>query len=71
MSSATISIRLNGADREVSAGTTIGQLLQLAGHGERRVAVECNGEIVPRSQHAQTALAHGDQIEIVQAIGGG
>ncbi len=71
MSTALISIRLNGADREVCVGTTIVQLLQLAGHGERRVAVERNGEIVPRSQHAQTVLIPGDQIEIVQAIGGG
>lgn len=71
MSTPMISIRLNGSDRQVPAGTTIAQLLQLAGYGERRIAVERNGEIVPRSQHPQTQLAAGDQIEIVQAIGGG
>lgn len=71
MPNTMIAIRLNGGEREVPAGTTIVQLLQWAGFGERRVAVECNGEIVPRSQHAQTALRAGDQIEIVQAIGGG
>lgn len=71
MSTAMISIRLNGGDREVPTGTTIVQLLQLAGFGERRVAVERNGDIVPRSQHAQAQLAPGDRIEIVQAIGGG
>lgn len=67
----TMSIRLNGEAREVPAGLSLSALLTLAGHGERRVAVERNGEIVPRSQHASTLLADGDRIEIVQAIGGG
>ncbi len=71
MSVAPISIRLNGEIREVPAGITIGGLLQLAGYGERRVAIERNGEIVPRSQHPDTEVAAHDQIEIVQAIGGG
>jgi sulfur carrier protein len=71
MSTPMIPIRLNGNARDVPAGTSIAQLLQLAGHGERRVAVERNGEIVPRSQHATTAVEPGDQFEIVQAIGGG
>ena len=71
MPNTMIAIRLNGGEREVPAGTTIAQLLQLTGFGERRVAVECNGEIVPRSQHALAELRAGDQIEIVQAIGGG
>jgi len=66
-----IPIRLNGNDREVPAGTSIAQLLQLAGHAERRVAVERNGEIVPRSLHASSIVEPGDQFEIVQAIGGG
>jgi sulfur carrier protein len=46
-------------------------LLQQAGYGERRVAVEVNREIVARSRHASHALAEGDQVEIIQAIGGG
>ena len=71
MSVAPIHIRLNGQIKEVPAGTHISGLLQLAGYGERRVAVERNGEIVPRSQHASTSLAADDHIEIVQAIGGG
>ena len=37
----------------------------------KRVAVERNGEIVPRSQHATTALESGDRLEIVVAVGGG
>jgi sulfur carrier protein len=37
----------------------------------KRVAVERNGEIVPRSRHTATALAAGDRIEVVAAVGGG
>ena len=62
---------LNGQRLEIPPTTTIAQLLVLAGHGERRVAIECNGEIVPRSQHATHQLKVGDRVEIVQAIGGG
>lgn len=71
MTDSSIQIRLNGAARDVPVGTTITQLLQLAGYGERRVAVERNAQIVPRSQHPSTELAADDHIEIVQAIGGG
>ena len=39
--------------------------------GERRVAVELNLEIVPRSRHAETVLQDGDRVEVVHAIGGG
>ncbi|MFP3616279.1 sulfur carrier protein ThiS, partial [Paraburkholderia sp. SIMBA_050] len=46
-------------------------LLETLGYAGKRVAVERNGEIVPKSQHAQTALSDGDQIEIVVAVGGG
>ena len=51
--------------------TTVLQLLQLEGLAERRVAVEVNGEIVPRSRHGEHALADGDRVEIVHALGGG
>ncbi len=64
-------IHLNGAPRTVPPGCTVAGLLRDAGHGERRVAVEVNGEIVPRSAHASRALAAGDRVEIVQALGGG
>lgn len=64
-------IQLNGEPFELPAGQTVAQLLiglELTG---RRVAVELNLEIVPRSQHATTALREGDQVEVVHAIGGG
>jgi sulfur carrier protein len=64
-------IRLNGEEREFDAPLTVAALLQAAGYGERRVAVEVNREIVPRSRHASHALAEGDQVELIQAIGGG
>lgn len=68
---APVGILLNGAPRTVPAGCSVAGLLRDAGHGERRVAVEVNGTIVPRSAHASRALAEGDRVEIVQALGGG
>ncbi|MBS0217644.1 MAG: sulfur carrier protein ThiS [Proteobacteria bacterium] len=64
-------IQLNGEARACAPGTTIATLLQLEGLAERRVAVEINGEIVPRSRHATTSLQDGDRVEIVHALGGG
>lgn len=64
-------IYLNGQAHECAAQTSVAALLAATGHGQRRVAVEVNREIVPRSLHAQHALREGDQVEIVQAIGGG
>jgi sulfur carrier protein len=64
-------ITLNGELRECLPATTVAALLAQTGHGERRVAVEVNREIVPRSRHGQHLLEDGDQVEIVQAIGGG
>ncbi|MEL1266127.1 sulfur carrier protein ThiS [Pseudoxanthomonas putridarboris] len=64
-------IQLNGQTRPLPAGSTIATLLQHEGLAERRVAVEVNGEIVPRSQHAALALQPGDRVEIVHALGGG
>lgn len=66
-----MNITLNGETREVGTGTSIQQLLQTAGYGGRRVAVEVNREIVPRSLHADRVLDPGDHVEIVHAIGGG
>ncbi len=64
-------ITLNGEARTVSPATTLADLLvelELAG---KRLAVERNGEIVPRGQHASTVLSEGDALEIVVAVGGG
>ncbi|HRQ66047.1 MAG TPA: sulfur carrier protein ThiS [Xanthomonadaceae bacterium] len=64
-------IQLNGENRDIPAGTSLAELLEREGLAGRRVAVEVNLDIVPRSQHAERALADGDRVEIVQAIGGG
>ncbi|HKZ11242.1 MAG TPA: sulfur carrier protein ThiS [Rhodanobacteraceae bacterium] len=64
-------IYLNGQSHDCATATTVAGLLAETGHGERRVAVEVNREIVPRSRHAQHQLQDGDHVEIVQAIGGG
>lgn len=64
-------IVLNGEPRSLPAPVTVSGLLQAEGLGERRVAVEVNGEIVPRGRHAAHELAPGDRVEIVHALGGG
>ncbi|HLV17081.1 MAG TPA: sulfur carrier protein ThiS [Pseudomonas sp.] len=64
-------IHLNGEVRDVREGQSIADLLAELGLTERRVAVELNLDIVPRSQHATTRLQAGDRLEIVHAIGGG
>lgn len=64
-------IVLNGSPRDCAQGITVATLLQEAGYGDRRVAVEVNREIVPRSVHIRYVLDEGDQVEIVHAIGGG
>ena len=64
-------IQLNGAAFELAAAQTIASLLEQLQLGERRVAVELNLELVPRSLHASTELNQGDVLEIVHAIGGG
>jgi sulfur carrier protein len=64
-------ITLNGDARDCAPGTTVSSLLDAAGYAGKRVAVEVNLEIVPRSEHAAHLLADGDRVEIVHAIGGG
>jgi len=64
-------IILNGQERSFEAPLTIAGLLQGMGLGERRVAVEVNREIIPRSQHGAYELKDNDRVEVVFAIGGG
>ena len=67
----SLNILLNGADTALDDVRTVHDLVVHLGYEGKRIAVERNGDIVPRSQHAQAALADGDQIEIVVAVGGG
>ena len=64
-------IQLNGELRAFTPGLTVAQLIVELGLSGRRIAVECNEHIVPKSEHGTTRLADGDRIEIVHAIGGG
>lgn len=64
-------IRLNGAPLALPTPCTLADLLTAQGLGGRRVAVEVNGEIVPRGRHSGHVLADGDVVEIVHALGGG
>jgi sulfur carrier protein len=64
-------IQLNGRDFEVPAGATVADLLRQLELLGRRVAVELNLDIVPRSQHGSVCLQAGDRVEVVHAIGGG
>lgn len=68
---ATIEIHLNGASHVLAGACSVAALLDATGHGGRRVAVEVNGEIVPRSRHDAHLLHDGDVVELVQALGGG
>jgi sulfur carrier protein len=62
---------INGESRRFPSSLTVAELVVALDHGGKRIAVERNGEIVPRGLHAETALADGDRIEIVVAVGGG
>lgn len=62
---------VNGAPKTIAPAITVQQLLELLAIGKGRLAIEINGEIVPRSTFTDRVLHEGDSIEIVQAIGGG
>lgn len=66
-----MNIRLNGEHLTLPGASTLADVLVAQGLAERRVAVEVNGEIIPRSRHAKHSLTDGDVVEIVHALGGG
>ena len=66
-----IEIQVNGESRRVADPATVAALLDQMQLTGKRLAVERNGEIVPKSRHADTGLASGDRLEIVVAVGGG
>ena len=71
MNTTSISVAVNGHTRQVPHATTVAQLLSELDTAGKRVAVERNGAIVPKSQHGSTQLSSGDRLEIVIAVGGG
>jgi sulfur carrier protein len=63
---------INGKTRSFEATSfSVANLVTTLELEGKRLAIECNGEIVPRSQFADTQLADGDKLEIVGAVGGG
>ncbi len=66
-----IQVTLNGQPQRFDIPLNIAQLLESMALQGKRIAVECNGEIVPRSQFGEQVLADGDRLEIVVAVGGG
>ena len=64
-------LTVNGEIRSLEGASDVAALVALLGLDARKVAVERNLEIVPKSAYAATALADGDRIEIVHFIGGG
>ncbi len=64
-------IIINGEGRVVPAGYTAAQLVETLGLAGRRIAMEVNQHIVPRSGYAAHIFSAGDRIEIVHAVGGG
>lgn len=64
-------IRLNGDIRDVQDGLSLAALVASLDLAGKRIAVELNGDIAPRSQHGDIMLRNDDRVEIVQAIGGG
>jgi sulfur carrier protein len=67
----SMNILVNGESRTIEQAGSVSELLIELGLAEKRVAVERNGELVPKSRHAEQSIEAGDRIEIVQAIGGG
>jgi thiamine biosynthesis protein ThiS len=70
-SPSSFEIELNGERRELPSGSTVLSLVESLGRDPRTVAVELNGDILPRVRYARTDLAPGDRLEIVHFVQGG
>jgi sulfur carrier protein len=66
-----IRLLVNGAERRFAPPVTVRALVGEMGMEGKRIAIERNGEIVPRSRYDETMLADGDRLEVVVAVGGG
>jgi len=69
--SKVITLIINGAPRQLPSNTTVATLIEEMGFAGKRIAIERNGDIVPRSTFANQTLVEGDKLEIVVAVGGG
>lgn len=66
-----MNLRVNGDERSFDGVGDVAALVRALGLDPRKIAVELNLEIVPRSTYARARLADGDRLEIVQFVGGG
>jgi sulfur carrier protein len=66
-----IDLVINGEPRQFPSPLSLAQLVDSLSLAGKRIAIEKNGEIVPRSQYGETPLLDGDRMEIVVAVGGG
>jgi sulfur carrier protein len=66
-----INVSINGTTRQLPDSTGVAALIEEMGLTGKRIALERNGEIVPRSLFAVQQLADGDKLEVVVAVGGG
>jgi sulfur carrier protein len=66
-----LTLSVNGTATRVDDAATIADVIAKIGAAGKRIAVERNGEIVPRSRYAATPVRDGDRLEIVGAVGGG
>lgn len=66
-----MNVEINGINHTLEADISLQQLVSDMDLGNKRLAIEVNREIVPRSQYPRHIINDGDKIEIVQAIGGG
>ncbi|PLK27917.1 thiamine biosynthesis protein ThiS [Novosphingobium sp. TH158] len=66
-----IALTVNGEPRRTAPGNSVADLVAEIGLNPKKVAVERNGEIVPRGTHGDVVLADGDVLEIVHFVGGG
>ncbi|HEX4885063.1 MAG TPA: sulfur carrier protein ThiS [Casimicrobiaceae bacterium] len=64
-------VAVNGRPHPLQDGMTVADLVRDLGLAGKRIAVEVNGQVVPKSRHETAALADGDRVEIVGAVGGG
>lgn len=66
-----INLSINGETRQFSHPISVTNLIEILGYTGKRIALERNGDIVPRSTYANVQLADGDKLEVVVAVGGG
>ena len=63
-------VKVNGTELDI-AGKTLTEYLATTNYDMKRIAVECNGDIVSKAQYSETVLKDGDSIEVVSFVGGG